>query len=70
VTSQERGIELFENTVASLIDMTSILIAYQLGVSNSGLWAGIAYWIFDAFIVVCMRKPISRFVRWLNPFRR
>jgi hypothetical protein len=70
VRSQERDVEIFENTVASLIDLTSILFAYQLGVANFGLWAGILYAIFDAFIVVWMRKPISRFVRWISPFRK
>lgn len=68
--TQERGVEFFENTVATLVDMTSILIAYQIGVSKFGLTVGIGYGFFDAFMVVWMRKPITHFVRRINPFRR
>ena len=62
--------DLFENTVASVVDVTSILVAYQIGVSNYGLGTGLLYGFFDAFIVVWMRKPIARFARGSNPLRR
>jgi hypothetical protein len=61
--------DLFENAVASLVDLTSIMIAYQIGAYNFGLGSGLVYGCFDAFIVVWMRKPISRFARWVNPLR-
>ena len=61
--------EVFENTIASLIDMTSILFAYQIGLSGSGIWVGVLYAMFDAFIVIWMRKPISRFAKSISPFR-
>lgn len=61
--------EIFENTVASLVDMASILFAYQIGVYGFGLGFGVLYAGFDAFIVIWMRKPISRLARSINPFR-
>lgn len=61
--------DVFENAVASLVDLTSIMIAYQIGAYNFGLGSGLAYGCFDAFMVVWMRKPISRFARWVNPLR-
>jgi hypothetical protein len=62
-------LEVFENTVATLIDITSVLVAYQIGVNKFSFEMGVLYSIFDAVIVVWMRKPISRLVRWMNPFR-
>ncbi|MDG6900005.1 MAG: hypothetical protein JRM85_07450 [Nitrososphaerota archaeon] len=61
--------ETFENAVASLVDFTSILFAYQIGVYGFGIAFGMLYACFDAFIVIWMRKPISRFARSINPFR-
>jgi hypothetical protein len=61
--------DVFENAVASLVDLTSIMVAYQIGAYNFGLGSGLAYGCFDAFLVVWMRKPISRFARWVNPLR-
>jgi hypothetical protein len=61
--------EVFENAVASLVDMSSILFAYQIGVNGFGMGIGILYACFDAFIVIWMRKPIARFARWISPFR-
>ncbi len=61
--------EVFENTIASFVDMASILFAYQIGVYGFGAGAGVLYACFDAFIVVWMRRPISRFVRSISPYR-
>ena len=61
--------EVFDNAVASLVDVTSILFAYQIGVAGYGIGAGMLYAMFDAFIVIWMRKPISRLARSISPFR-
>ena len=61
--------EVFENAVASLVDMASILFAYQLGMNGFGIGMGVLYAMFDAFIVIWMRKPIARFARWISPYR-
>ncbi len=61
--------ETFENAVASLVDVTSILFAYQIGVYGFGMAFGVLYACFDAFLVIWMRKPITRFARAINPFR-
>lgn len=61
--------DIFENAVASLVDVSSILFAYQIGVENFSILFGLMYAAFDAFLVVWMRKPIYRFVRWANPIR-
>ena len=53
------GNEVFENVVASLVDMASIMVAYSIGISQANFILGLAYGIFDAVIVVWMRKPIS-----------
>ena len=55
--------ELFENAVASVLDVISIMVAYTIGVQQSNFLLGVAYALFDAFLVVWMRKPISRLVR-------
>jgi hypothetical protein len=55
--------ELFENAVASVVDVTSVMIAYTIGIQQSNFLLGVAYALFDAFIVVWMRKPISRGIR-------
>lgn len=63
--------------VGSLIDVGSIFIAYQIGLSQMGLVAGLCYGMFDAWIVVWQRDRISNFVRratdyfrQFSPFRR
>ena len=61
--------EIFENAIASIVDMTSILFAYNIGMSGFGLGVGVIYAMFDAFIVIWMRKPISRFAKSINPYR-
>lgn len=54
--------ETNDKIVASFIDFGSISLAYSLGVSHFGLWAGLAYGLFDAWIVVWQRDRISNFV--------
>ncbi len=49
--------------VASVIDISSIMIAYTIGVTQSSFLLGLAYGLFDAFLVVWLRKPISGLVR-------
>ena len=51
--------------------MASILLAYRIGVAQLGPLAGIAYGMFDAWLVVWQRERISDFVhRAINVFRR
>jgi hypothetical protein len=49
--------------VASVVDVTSVMVAYTIGITQSSIFLGLAYGIFDAIIVVWMRKPLSRLVR-------
>ena len=39
------------------------MVAYTIGISQSSFLLGFAYAIFDAIIVVWMRKPLSRLIR-------
>ena len=55
--------ELFENAVASVVDVISVMIAYTIGIQQSNFLLGVAYAVFDAIIVVWMRKPLSRLLR-------
>ena len=49
--------------VASVVDVTSVMVAYTIGITQSSILLGLAYAIFDAIIVVWMRKPLSRLIR-------
>ena len=55
--------EIFENTVATLVDIASIMVAYTVGIHQANFFLGLAYAFFDALIVVWMRKPLSRLIR-------
>lgn len=57
--------DIFENVVASVVDVASLMVAYTIGVTQSSVLLGLAYGIFDAIIVVWMRKPLARAVRRL-----
>jgi len=57
--------ELAENSVATLIDFASILVAYNLGVLQLGVAVGLAYAVFDAYVVIWMRRRITGLVRRL-----
>lgn len=45
------------------MDVTSVMVAYTIGITQSSVLLGLAYGIFDAIIVVWMRKPLSQLVR-------
>ena len=69
--------ETEDKIVASLVDVCSIFLAYQIGLSQLGIVAGLGYGMFDAWIVVWQRERISNiihrasdFVRRYGPFRR
>ena len=62
--------EFFEKSVASVIDVASVLVAYNIGVDRLGIAYGFIYAGMDAFIVVWMSRPITGMVRRLNPARR
>ncbi|TMP96419.1 MAG: hypothetical protein E6K99_10085 [Thaumarchaeota archaeon] len=57
--------ELAENSVATLIDFASVLVAYNLGVLQLGVAVGLAYAVFDAYVVIWMRRRITGLVRRL-----
>ena len=63
LSSSSSSQELAENSVATLIDFASILVAYNLGVLQLGVGVGLAYAVFDAYVVIWMRRRITRFVR-------
>ncbi len=42
-----------------MVDIASIMVAYTIGISQSSFLLGLAYGLFDAILVVWMRKPIS-----------
>ena len=54
---------MFENTVATFVDVASMMLAYVVGIHQFNFFFGLAYAFFDALIVVWMRKPLSRLVR-------
>ena len=45
------------------------MVAYTIGITQSSILLGFAYGIFDAIIVVWMRKPLSRLIRSLISVR-
>ena len=45
------------------MDVIGVMIAYTIGIQQSNVFLGVAYALFDALLVVWMRKPISRFIR-------
>jgi hypothetical protein len=55
--------DLFENAVASVVDVGSIMVAYTIGIRQSNFLLGVGYALFDALIVVWLRKPISGLIR-------
>jgi hypothetical protein len=52
-----------------VVDITSIMVAYTIGITQSSVFLGLAYGVFDAIIVVWMRKPLSQFVRKIVALR-
>ncbi|MEM0287412.1 MAG: hypothetical protein QXG05_04465 [Nitrososphaerota archaeon] len=61
ITINRYRVDVYENAVASVVDVTSIFIAYTIGVNQMGF--GIAYALFDAWMVVWMRKRIFSLVK-------
>jgi hypothetical protein len=55
-----------ENIIASAIDLLSIFVAYRIGVQELGLLTGLAYGMFDAWIVVWQRERISKAISWVE----
>ena len=51
------------------MDVISVMIAYTIGIQQSNFLLGVAYAVFDAIIVVWMRKPLSRLIRSVVPTR-
>ena len=55
--------ETFENVVATFVDIASIMVAYAIGMHQSSFALGLVYGLFDALVVVWMRKPLARAMR-------
>ncbi|HZW55216.1 MAG TPA: hypothetical protein VFF30_02920 [Nitrososphaerales archaeon] len=51
------------NIIASAVDIASILFAYRLGLAELGIGAGLAYGMFDAWLVVWQRERIAEGMR-------
>jgi hypothetical protein len=61
--------EVFENVVATFVDLGSIMVAYTIGMHQSSFILGLVYGMFDALIVVWMRKPLARVMSSAFQFR-
>ena len=61
---QETG----ENLVATIVDITSIMVAYRLGMDQYGIVSALGYAAFDAYIVIWQRKRLARWVHKLITF--
>jgi hypothetical protein len=57
----ELSTEFAENLVATAVDMLSISVAYQLGISQSGFIVGFLYAVLDAYVVIWQRRRLTRF---------
>ena len=51
------------------MDVASIMVAYFVGIHQINFVVGLAYAVFDAVLVVWMRKPITRLVRTVLAIR-
>jgi hypothetical protein len=51
-----------DNLIASVVDFTSIVFAYKLGLAQLGIAAGVGYGVFDAWIVIWQRERIASVV--------
>jgi hypothetical protein len=56
----ELSTEFVENLVATAVDMLSISVAYQLGISQSGFIIGFLYAVLDAYVVIWQRRRLTR----------
>ena len=59
----ELSAESIENLVATGVDMLSISVAYQLGISRSGFFIGALYAIADAYTVIWQRQRLTKVAR-------
>jgi len=55
-----------DNLIASVVDFTSIVFAYKLGVAQLGLAAGLGYGVFDAWLVIWQRERIATGINALS----
>ncbi len=58
--------EFAENLVATVVDVSSILFAYSLGVQQLGFTVGLGYAFLDAYLVVWQRRRLTRVARALT----
>ena len=61
---------MFENVIATFVDVGSIMVAYTVGIHQFNIFVGLAYGCLDALLVVWMRKPFSRAVRHVLDLRK
>ena len=52
-----------ENLVATSVDILSISVAYQLGISQSGFLIGALYAVLDAYVVIWQRRRLTEVAR-------
>ena len=52
--------DTFENVIATVVDIASIMVAYAIGIHQSNFILGLFYGMFDALVVVWMRKPLAK----------
>jgi acid phosphatase family membrane protein YuiD len=56
----ELSTEFAENLVATAVDMLSLSVAYQLGISQSGFIIGVVYAVLDAYVVIWQRRRLTK----------
>jgi hypothetical protein len=56
----ELSAEFAENLVATAVDMLSLSVAYQLGISQSGFIIGVLYAVLDAYVVIWQRRRLTK----------
>jgi hypothetical protein len=56
----ELSAEFAENLVATAVDMLSLSVAYQLGISQSGFIVGFLYAVLDAYVVIWQRRRLTK----------
>ena len=55
-----------DNIIASVVDVASIVFAYNLGLAQLGLVAGLGYGMFDAWLVIWQRERIAAGLEYLS----
>jgi len=61
--------DTYENVIATFVDVGSIMVAYTLGFRQMSIELGVLYALFDAWIVIWMRKPIASAIGKIFTFR-